>query len=390
MQYSDRLSRLGTESAFEVLAKARELEATGKSIIHLEIGEPDFDTPANISEAGIKAIRDAHTHYCPSGGIPAAREVVADYFNKTRKTEVNSDMVVIMPGAKPVIFNAIFATINAGDEVIVPDPGYPIYDSVVSYVGATPVLMPLREENNFRFDTAELEKLITPRTRMIVINSPQNPTGGILTSDDLQTIYRLADEHDLWVMTDEIYSRIVYDGQFQSITAIPGAMERTIVIDGMSKTYSMTGWRLGYGVMPVRLAEHMIKLAINNFSCTATFSQHALIEALTGPQEAVDNMVSEFQKRRDIFVDGLNAIENVSCLKPLGAFYLFANITKTGLTSAECAELLLNEAGIACLSGAAFGKHGEGYIRFSYATSVKNIESALAQMKSTLAGIAQT
>lgn len=389
MQYSNRQSDLGTEGAFEVLARAKKLEAQGKSIIHLEIGEPDFDTPKNISEAGIAAIRDGQSHYCPSAGLPEARQIVAEYVSKTRNTTVKPENVVIMPGAKPVIFNSIFAVINPGDEVIVPNPGYPIYESLVNYVGATPVMMHLREEDGFRFRSDELKRLVTPKTKMIVINSPQNPTGGVLTMDDLETIYKLAVDNDLWVLADEIYSRIIYDNKFESILSIPGALERTILIDGMSKTYAMTGWRLGYGVMPLELAGHMSKLAINNFSCTATFSQYALMEALTGPQNDVDTMVAEFKKRRDVIVEGLNKIEGVSCLKPLGAFYVFANITKTGLTSDECATRFLNEAGVACLAGTAFGEFGEGYVRFSYANSVDNIREALKRVEQSLIGVKQ-
>ncbi len=384
MQFSDRMSLLGTESAFEVLAKAKKLEAQGKSIIHMEIGEPDFDTPRNICDAGIKAINDSQTHYCPSAGLPEARRAVADYVNKTRNINIAPENTVIMPGAKPVIFNTIFATINPGDEVIVPNPGYPIYESVVSYVGATPVFMHLKEENDFRFSTDELKELITPKTKMIIINSPQNPTGGILTTEDLETIYELAEKHDLWILTDEIYSRIVYEVPFASITSIPGAMKRTIVIDGMSKTYSMTGWRLGYGVMPEELATYQTQLAINNFSCTATFSQIALIEALEGPQDDVENMVKEFQRRRDVIVEGLNNIDGISCLKPLGAFYAFANITKTGMTSTEFADFAMETAGVSCLSGTAFGKFGEGYARFSYANSIENINEAISRIKNNM------
>ncbi len=387
MQYADRMSRLGTESAFEVLARAKALEAQGKSIIHLEIGEPDFDTPANISDAAIQAIRDGKTHYCPSAGVPEARKIVADYVSRTRKTDVDAENVVIMPGAKPVIFTAIFAIVNKGDEVIVPNPGYPIYESVVSYVGATPVPMKLREESDFRFSVKELRALITPRTSMIIINSPQNPTGGVLTMDDLQAIYEMAEEHDLWILTDEIYSRIIYDTEFRSICSIPGALKRTIMLDGMSKTYSMTGWRLGYGVMPFKLAQWLTQLAINNFSCTATFAQTALMEALTGPQDDVDNMVAEFKRRRDVFVEGLNRIDRVSCTNPLGAFYVFPNVTKVGLPSADLARRLLDETGVACLSGTAFGEYGEGYLRFSYANSVENIREALNRLEKFVAGI---
>ena len=387
MQFSDRMSLLGTESAFEVLAKAKKLEAEGKKIVHLEIGEPDFDTPNNICDAGVKAIQDGQTHYCPSGGLPDARKVVAEYISKTRNVSVGAENVVIMPGAKPVIFNVIFAAINAGDEVILPNPGYPIYESVVNYVGAKPVMMHLKEENDFRFDTDELKALITPKTKMIIINSPQNPTGGILTKEDLETICQLAVDNDLWILTDEIYSRIVYDVPFESILQIPGAKERTIIIDGMSKTYAMTGWRLGYGVMPESMANYQTQLAINNFSCTATFAQYALMEALTGQQNDVEMMISEFKKRRDVIVSGLNSIDGVSCLTPLGAFYAFANITKTGMSSAEFAKFAMEQAGVACLSGTAFGKYGEGYARFSYANSIENIELAINNIKLNLAKV---
>jgi len=386
MQFANRLARLGTESAFEVLARAKQLEARGKSVVHLEIGEPDFDTPRNICEAAKKAIDAGYTHYCPSAGIPEARKAVAEYFSKTRGVNAAVENVVIMPGAKPLIFNVIFALVNEGDEVIYPNPGYPIYESVVDYCGAKAVPMHLREDVNFRFSVDDLAALITPKTRMMIINSPQNPTGGVLTREDLEAIYALAKKHDLWIMTDEIYSRIVYDAEFQSICSVPGALERTIAIDGMSKTYSMTGWRLGYGVMPKTVAEVQTKLAINNFSCTATFAQHALIEALTGPQRDVDKMVAEFQRRRDVIVEGLNKIDGVSCTMPLGAFYVFPNVTGTGFGSKELATRLLDEAGIACLSGTAFGSFGEGYLRFSYANSVANIREALARFEKFLVG----
>ncbi|HOP06788.1 MAG TPA: pyridoxal phosphate-dependent aminotransferase [candidate division Zixibacteria bacterium] len=386
MQFANRLKRLGTESAFEVLARAKQLEAQGKSVIHLEIGEPDFDTPTNICEAGIKAIRDGKTHYCPSAGIPTARQTIADYVSKTRGINVAPESTVVMPGAKPLLFNAIFALVNEGDEVIVPNPGYPIYESVVDYVGATPVPMKLSEETGFRFSADYLRSLITDKTSMIIVNSPQNPTGGILTMAELEAIYEMAEEHNLWILTDEIYSRIVYDVPFQSILPVPGALKRTIMVDGMSKTYSMTGWRLGYGVMPKEVADVLTKLAINNFSCTATFAQDALVEALTGPQDDVVKMVTEFQKRRDVFVDGLNKIKNVSCTKPLGAFYVFPNITKTGIESRTLAKRLLEDAGVACLSGTAFGKFGEGYLRFSYANSVENIKEALVRIDKLLNG----
>ncbi len=389
MQYSERMSWLGTETAFEVLARCKKLEAQGKSIIHLEIGEPDFDTPKNICEAAIKAIHDGHTHYCPSAGIPKAREVVAQYVSRTRGVDVLPDNVVIMPGVKPLVFDVILALINPDDEVIVPNPGYPAYESVVSFIGAKPVPLRFREENNFRFLIDELKELVTPKTRMVVINSPQNPTGGLLTKEDLEAIYELAEKHDLWIMADEIYSRILYDVEFQSIGSIPGALKRTILLDGMSKTYAMTGWRLGYAVAPPKLAEHLAKLAINNFSCTTTFAQFALIEALTGPQDDVDRMVAEFKRRLDEIVDGINKIEGMRCLKPLGAFYVFPNITETGMKSADLAELLLEQTGVAGLSGTAFGEYGEGYLRFSYANSVENIKEALSRIEKALVGVRQ-
>lgn len=365
------------------------MEAEGKSVIHLQIGEPDFDTPANISEAAIKAIRDGHTHYAPSGGIPVARQAVAEYMNRTRGINVGADQAIIMPGCKPVIFCALIALISEGDEVIIPDPGYPTYRSVTHFLGAKPVTVKLREENDFRFSLKELELAITPRTRMIILNSPQNPTGGSLTKADLVGVYELANKHDLWILSDEIYSRIVYDVTFESVGAIAGAMERSILIDGLSKTYAMTGWRLGFGVMPKKLADYMFTLAINNFSSTATFSQYALIEALEGPQQAIDDMVAEFRVRRDVIVDGLNNIDGISCLKPEGAFYVFPNISGTGLSSQEFADTMLEQAGVACLAGTAFGRHGEHYVRFSYANSVDNIREALRRIERKLSELKQ-
>ncbi|UCD64690.1 MAG: pyridoxal phosphate-dependent aminotransferase, partial [Candidatus Zixiibacteriota bacterium] len=377
MQFSNRITKLGTEGAFAVLARAKAMEAEGRSIIHLQIGEPDFDTPDNISEAGIKALRDGETHYSPSGGVPAARKAVADYYCDKRDMDIGPGNVIIMPGAKPLIYTSLCATINEGDEVIIPNPGYPTYESVVNYLGAKPVFVNLLEEKDFRFDVDELKSLITPKTRMIVINSPENPTGGMLTRGDLETIYELADKHDLWILTDEIYSRIVYDTKFESVGFVPGAMERTIIIDGMSKTYAMTGWRLGYGIMPRKLADYLFTMAVNNFSGTCTFAQYALIEALTGPQGAVHKMVAEFKRRREVIVEGLNKIEGITCLNPVGAFYVFPNITGTGLTSEQFAETMLEEAGVACLAGTCFGSAGQGYVRFSYANSVENITEAL-------------
>jgi len=384
MQYTERISRLESEGAFAVLAKAKKMEAEGKSVIHLQIGEPDFDTPKNICDAGIKAIRDGYTHYSPSGGIPDVKKVVAEHVSKSRGINVTQDNIIIMPGCKPLIFAALISLINEGDEVIVPNPGYPTYRSVTNFLGAKPVPIQLREDNDFRFRLDDLKSLITNKTKMLVLNSPENPTGGILTNEDLEGIYELANKHDLWILSDEIYSQIVYDVEFQSITSVPGAIDRTIIVDGMSKTYAMTGWRLGYGVMPKKLADYMFTLAINNFSSTATFSQYAMAEALNGPQDDVEKMNTEFRRRRDVIVDGLNSIDGITCLKPEGAFYVFPNITGTGLTSDRFADVMLEEAGVACLAGTAFGKFGEGYVRFSYANSVQNIQEALKRIQDKL------
>jgi len=384
MRYTERVSRLESEGAFVVLARAKQMEREGRSIIHLQIGEPDFDTPKNISEAAIKAIRAGHTHYAPSGGIPEARDAAARYMGAQRNIKLGPENVVIMPGCKPLIFCAMIALIGDGDEVIVPNPGYPTYRSVTKFLGATPVPVKLREENDFRFLVDDLRRLITPRTRMIILNSPENPTGGLLTWEDLEAIYEVARKHDLWIMSDEIYSRIIYDVEFKSIASVPGAMERTIAIDGLSKTFAMTGWRLGFAAMPKQLADYMFTLAINNFSSTATFTQYAMVEALTGPQDDINKMVAEFRRRRDVIVDGLNDIEGIHCLRPEGAFYVFPNITGTGLKSKEFADMMLEQAGVACLSGTAFGEYGEGYVRFSYANSVENIKEGLARIKRVL------
>lgn len=385
MQYSDRIRVLESEGAFVVLAKAKKLEAEGRKIIHLQIGEPDFDTPPNICDAGIKAIRDGHTHYAPSGGLFQARDVAADYMNRTRGINISAENLIIMPGCKPLIYCAMEAILNPGDEVIVPDPGYPTYRSVARYVGATPIPIKLREENDFRFLVSDLEKLITPKTKMLIINSPENPTGGILTPEDLDAIYLIAEKHDLWIMADEIYSRLIYDVKFNSIAPYDKRLERTIAIDGLSKTFAMTGWRLGFAAMPKKLADFLFTLAINAFSSTATFTQYAMIEALDGPQDEVNKMVAQFKQRRDVIVDGLNQIDGISCLKPEGAFYVFPNISGTGLTSDQFADLALYEAGVAALSGTAFGANGEGYARFSYANSIENIQTALANIKRALA-----
>ncbi|HEV8537885.1 MAG TPA: pyridoxal phosphate-dependent aminotransferase [Bacteroidota bacterium] len=384
---AERMRRLGTETAFEVLAKARALEAQGKEIIHLEIGEPDFDTPSNIKTAAKKAIDDGFTHYGPAAGLPQARKTIAEYISRTRNIAVTPENVVITPGAKPIMFFVVLACIDEGDEVIYPNPGFPIYESAIDFVGGKSVPLQLKEENEFRVDVADLRKLITKKTRMIILNSPHNPTGGILEEDDVRAIAKIALEHDLLVLSDEIYDRIMYDGSKPfSIGSVPGMAERTIILDGYSKTYAMTGWRLGFGVMPEELAKHVTKLQINSTSCTASFTQMAGIEALTGPRGDVENMVKEFYKRRNLIVDGLNAIDGFRCLRPLGAFYVFPNITGTGKSSRELADILLNRAGVACLAGAAFGKYGEGYLRFSYANSIPNIEKALKKIANEMKG----
>lgn len=382
MHIAGRMSRLGTETAFEVLVRARALEAQGRDIVHLEIGEPDFDTPQNIVDAAKGALDAGYTHYGPSAGLPAAREAIAEYVARTRGIECTPDEVVITPGAKPIMFYALMATIDEGNEVIYPNPGFPIYESVINFLGATPVPLPLQESKEFRFDLSDLEDRITPKTRMLIINTPQNPTGGILTEDDLRGIAELANRHDLIVFSDEIYSRITYDGfEHTSILTFPGMKERTIMLDGFSKTYAMTGWRLGYGIMPASIASLVAKLQTNCTSCTSSFTQVAGIEALNGPQKAAEEMIAEFKRRRDVIVDGLNSIPGFRCHRPQGAFYVFPNIEGTGRSSQFMADYLLNEAGVACLSGTAFGVHGEGFIRFSYANSVENIEKALGRIK---------
>jgi aspartate/methionine/tyrosine aminotransferase len=382
---AQRMSRLGTETAFEVLAKARALEAQGKHIIHLEIGEPDFDTPINIRQAAKKAIDDGFTHYGPAAGLPAAREAVAQYVASTRGITVSPDEVVITPGGKPIMYFVITAVVDEGDEVIYPNPGFPIYESAIEFVGGKAVPLPLREDKEFGFDADDLKRLITPRTRMLILNTPQNPTGGVLAESEIRKIAEVAKQHNIIVLSDEIYGRIMYDGyKHFSIASLPGMKERTVILDGFSKTFAMTGWRLGYGVMPAELAKLVAKLQVNVTSCTSSFTQMAGVEALTGPQKDVEAMVAEFTRRRDLIVDGLNAIPGFRCLKPHGAFYAFPNITGTGMNSRELAELLLNEGGVACLSGTAFGKYGEGFLRFSYANSIPNIEKALERIAKAL------
>jgi len=380
MKLATRMSRLGTETAFEVLMKARALEAQGREIIHLEIGEPDFDTPANIVEAGIKALREGQTHYTPSAGIPQLREAIAEEIATTRGIEVHPDQVVVTPGGKPIMFFTILALCEQGDEVIYPNPGFPIYGSMINFVGATSVPVPLLMEKDFRFDIEEFKSLVSPKTKMIILNSPHNPTGGVLTREDLEAIAEAAIENDAVVLSDEIYSRMVYEGEFASITQFPGLEERTIILDGFSKTYAMTGWRMGYGVMPQWLAAQVNNLMVNSNSCTAAFSQWAAVEALTGPQDESQKMVEAFRQRRDVIVDGLNQIPGFRCLRPKGAFYVFPNVEGTGRSSQKMKDFLLNEAGVATLSGTSFGEYGEGFLRFSYANSVENIQKALGRI----------
>lgn len=383
--FAERMSRLGTESAFEVLAKAKGLEAQGRDIIHLEIGQPDFPTPMNICEAAFKAMKDGQTGYGPSAGLPEFREVVAQHITETRGVTIHPDEVTVTPGAKPIIFFTILALIDEDDEVIYPEPGFPVYESVIDFIGGKPVPLLLREEVDFRFRIEELEAAITARTKLLILNSPQNPTGGTLTAADLGAIAELAQKHNFYVLTDEVYSRILYEGTHQSVLSLPGMKERTILIEGHSKTYAMTGWRLGYGIAPQAIADKITQLTINSNSCTATFTQIAGIEALIGQQDSVTEMVTEFQRRRDGIVDGLNALEGVSCIKPLGAFYVFPNVTQLPMACEPLADYLLDEAGVALLPGTAFGKYGDGYLRLSYANSLENIQEALGRMEKAIA-----
>jgi len=375
------MDSIGTETAFEAAARARALEATGRSVIHLEIGEPDFDTPANIRAAAQKALDEGFTHYPPYMGLPALREAIAADVSARKDVSVQADHVIVTPGAKPVMYYAMLALIEPGDEVIVPDPGYPIYESMARFAGGTPVPLPIRQEREFRADLDELESLITKRTRMLVLNSPANPTGGLFTREDIVRIAELALRHDLVVLADEIYGRIVYEGEHVSIASIPGMLERTIILDGFSKTYAMTGWRMGYGVMRPDLAQHVARLMTNSNSCTASFTQIAGVEAIRGDQSSVDKMNKEFMRRRDYFAERVNKIKGFSCRVPKGAFYMFPNIIKTGWPSKKLADALLEEAGVAALSGTAFGAFGEGYLRFSIANSMDNIKKALDRVE---------
>ncbi len=385
MKVAARMARLGTETAFEMLARARALEAKGAHIVHLEIGEPDFDTPANIVEAAVGALRQGWTHYGPSAGQPELQAVIAREAGEIRGVEFAPSQVVVTPGAKPIMYFVIIALVDEGDEVIYPNPGFPIYESMINFVGGVPVPVPLREERDFRFDVAELREKVTKKTKLIILNSPQNPTGGVLTRQDLEEVARLAIANDIAVLSDEVYRRIIYEGEHYSIASLPGMVERTIILDGFSKTYAMTGWRLGYGIMPAELAPHIARLVTNSVSCTASFVQRAGIAAIEGPQQEPQRYVEEFRRRRDIIVDGLNDIPGISCLRPQGAFYVFPNVKKLGMPSQALAEYLLTEAGVATLSGTAFGEYGQGYLRLSYANSVANIQLALARIKAAVA-----
>ena len=390
MRFAERMNHLGTETAFEVLARARALEAKGRDIVHLEIGEPDFDTPRNIVQAAHTALDKGYTHYGPSAGLPEARAAIAEYVSRTRGISIDPQQVVVTPGAKPIMFYAMLALINEGDEVIYPNPGFPIYESMARYVGGVAVPAPLREANDFRMDVAEVASLVTDRTRMIVFNSPHNPTGSILTPDDVREIARIAIEHDLVVLADEIYGRLQYEGEPLSIATLPGMAERTITLDGFSKTFAMTGWRLGYGIVPDWLAQSFSRLVINSVSGTNAFAQAGAIAALTGPQDAADAMRTEFMARRKLIVEGLNAIPGVSCIMPHGAFYAFPNVSSFGKTSNEIADHLLYDAGVCGLSGTAFGSYGEGYLRFSYANSREKISTALERIGESLAKLERT
>jgi len=379
--FAKRMETLGTETAFEVLAKARALEKQGKDIVHLEIGEPDFDTPKNIKEAAVKAINAGYTHYGPSAGLPDFRETIAQYISKTRGIKAEADEVVVTPGAKPIMFFSILALVNPGDEVLYPNPGFPIYESMINFVDARPVPIPLPEENDFRLEPEYVKKHITKKTKMIILNYPENPTGGIVTKEDLKVIADcIAGRDDVFVLADEIYSRIIYEGKHESIASLPGMKDKTILLDGFSKTYAMTGWRLGYGVMRKDIAQKVAQLMTNSNSCTCSFTQMAGLEALKGPQTEPKKMVAEFKKRREVIVSGLNQIRGMTCKKPHGAFYVFPNVKGTGINCRKLGDHLLYDAGVAVLAGTCFGKFGEDHLRLSFANSIENIKKALERI----------
>ncbi|MEQ1886347.1 MAG: pyridoxal phosphate-dependent aminotransferase [Bryobacteraceae bacterium] len=380
MQLVERISRLGVESAFEVLVRARALEAQGKNIIHLEIGEPDFPSPPHVIEAAKKALDDGWTKYGPVQGLPELRSAIAASVARSHSIQVGPEHVCVVPGAKPILYFALTALVGPGDEVIYPDPGFPIYESMINFLGATPVPVPLLESRGFSFDLDVLRASLTSKTKLILLNSPHNPTGGVIPDEDLATMADMLRDRDVLVISDEIYTRISYETRPKSIASFDGMREKTIIVDGFSKTYAMTGWRLGYGVMPNWLVNAINLLMVNSNSCTASFVQRAGIAALEGPQDCVDAMVAEFRRRRDAIHEGLNEVPGFRCPLPAGAFYAFANVEGTGKSSKEVADLLLNEAGVACLNGGSFGRHGEGYVRFSYANSLENIHEAVARI----------
>jgi aspartate aminotransferase len=383
--FAERMKGLGTETAFEVLAKAKALEKQGREIVHLEIGEPDFDTPQNIRDAATKAMNSGYTHYVPAAGIPELREIIAQHISETRNIDVSPEEVIVTPGAKPIIFFSMLACVEVGDEVMFPNPGFPIYESMINFIGAVPVPMQLKEENKFALDTEDFAKKINDKTKMIILNFPENPTGGVLTKENLAAIAdKVKDRSDIIIISDEIYSRIIYEGEHRSIASLPGMKDKTVIIDGFSKTYAMTGWRLGYGVMQKELGEKLGKLMINSNSCTCAFSQMAAIEALGGPQDEPNRMVEEFKKRREIIVDGLNRIEGITCTKPKATFYAFPNVKDLKMSSEELPDFLLNKAGVATLAGTSFGEYGKGYLRFSFANSIPNIEKALTRIEDAL------
>ena len=383
--FAKRMELLGTETAFEVLAKAKALEKQGKDVVHLEIGEPDFDTPKNIKEAAVKALYAGYTHYVSAAGIPELREAVAEYISKTRNIKVDPDEVVVTPGAKPIMFFSMLALVNPGEEVMYQNPGFPIYESVINFVGAKPVPIPLKEEKDFRLDPEYVKENITKNTKMIILNSPENPTGGVLTREDLKAVADcITNRDDVLVLSDEVYDNLIYEGEHESIASLPGMKEKTILLNGFSKTYAMTGWRLGYGVMRKDLAQKVTQLMINSNSCTCAFVQMAGVEALKGPQDEPERMVAEFRKRREVIVSGLNNIKGITCRKPRGAFYVFPNITGTGMNCNKLSDYLLNNAGVAVLSGTSFGQYGEGYLRLSFANSIENIKKALDRISEAL------
>jgi aspartate/methionine/tyrosine aminotransferase len=378
------MARLGTETAFEVLVRARALEAQGRNVVHLEIGEPDFDTPAHISEAAMSALRAGATHYGPSAGLPELRAAIAEDSTRRRGVRATPEMVVVTPGGKPIMFFAILALVDEGDEVLYPNPGFPIYESMIRYIGGIPVPVRLLEEKRFELDVDQLVSRVSSKTRLIILNYPHNPTGGTIPESGLRASADAAARFGVPVLSDEIYGRILYSGEHVSIAAMPGMEPLAMILDGFSKTYAMTGWRLGYGIMPAPMAQVIAKLQTNATSCTSTFSQLAAVEALKGDQSSVDRMVAEFQRRRDVIVDGLRQIPGLQCVRPKGAFYVFPNITRTGYSARALADRLLDEAGVACLSGTAFGEFGEGHLRFSYATSMENIQEALKRISGLL------